>query len=100
MITSKQLQNEYIRLYPNLRNYIWPISAVEDIANLEISTFTRFPDIDMVKRYFNKVNYNCNKLVDEDEELKISLDRFSNLLETDECMYAKLDSRTEGGVVK
>lgn len=99
MITSRMLQNEYVDLYKAIRCYIWPIQVVEAIANLEIATYKSFPDVDEVKSDLNRVIYFVNLYVNDDEDLKKACDSFKERL-NDSSLYAKLDTRTEGGDVE
>lgn len=95
MVTSKQIQNLYTKLYPCLREYIWPMDNVVDIAELEIAVFDRFPDLDNIKNRFRKIEYMCKPLINDDEDLKLKLDKFNNFLDNSNTIYAKLDTRVE-----
>lgn len=46
VITSSDIQAKYEKLYEFLMKYLWEFAVVQDIANLEIAIFKRFPDKD------------------------------------------------------
>lgn len=96
MISSKKIQGAYNNLYACLRNYIWPINAVEDIADLEISVYQTFPDVDRIKRNFSKLEYNSKPLYKDDEDLAKSADKFRTMLDECDSIYNTLDVRVEG----
>ena len=96
MISAKELQRKYRKLYVALRNYIWPFRVIEYIADLEIAVYQTFPDIFNVKIAFNVLRINCLRLVPDDEEMIKAFDAFEELLESEDTLYAKLDTRQQG----
>ena len=70
MISSKQLQNSYNRLYKCLREYIWPSDIISCIADLEIETYKAFPDLKCVRDSYNRLKFNCLRYIDDDEDMK------------------------------
>lgn len=95
MITAKKIQNEYVGLYACLRNYIWPIQAVSDIADLELECYRAFPNTEKVKSLLESVKCHC-KDIEEDEELAESINSFTDILNNCTDIYSKLDKRVEG----
>lgn len=94
MITSKQIQNHYNKLYSCLRNYIWPIQAVSDIADLEVEVYRSFPDKDKLDSVFSKIKNHCRD-IEDDEDLKQELEGFGDILNKATNIYSKLDKRVE-----
>ena len=99
MISSKMLQNAYIKLYEVLREYIWPASVVSEIADFEIAIFRVFPDLTEVRNLYTKLKYSCLRYVD-DENLKALFEEFKNILDESDSLYSKINVRVEGEVSK
>lgn len=96
MIPAKEIQNKYVRLYTNLRNYIWPIDVITYIADLELAVYKTFPDMYAIRRSFFNIKQECIHLFKDDEDLQKSIEEFEDLLNnTEEDFYAKLDTRIE-----
>lgn len=53
VITSQDLQNAYLKFYPFMMKFLWDINTVMHLANLEISIYKRFVDIEEVRRNLN-----------------------------------------------
>ena len=96
MISAKQLQNGYNKLYRCLRNYIWPGEIVVDIADLEVSCYQTFPDLDTIQNTYNKLKYSVFRYIDDDEDMKDAFENFRQTLESSSQLYAKLNSRVQG----
>lgn len=93
MLTSQIMQQCYIDLYKELRRYIWDYDTINDIVNLEISTFQAFPDISEVQKYLNLVKLDIKSTVPEDEELYDAVEAFADKLaelSTSDDVYHKL----------
>lgn len=92
MLNSVRIQDAYIKLYTQLRNYIWDFRTVQDIADLEIASFCKFPDIACVRNYLDKlyiiVTQNITK--DEDTDIYESFDNFYSVINTDGSIYANI----------
>lgn len=97
MITAKQLQGSYNKLYEQLRNYIWPYEAVKMIANLEVAIYSTFPIIQDIMTHFNRLSNFCHTYIKDDEDLNKSLANLSDIIsESSSGIYCKLDSRVQG----
>jgi len=94
MVSAKQIQNSYIKLYESLRSYVWPLSIVEGIADLEIAVYKAFPSIEAIQAAFAFLKYMCEQYVKNDDELFSKFDDFEEILNNSETMYAKLNTRT------
>lgn len=97
MISAKQLQSSYNKLYACLRNYIWPYDIVNTIAELEISVYDTFPNTSEILIHFTRLNNFCKMYLNDDEELIKALSSFDDTLkQADSGIYAKLDVRLQG----
>ena len=90
VITSSDLQVKYEKLYTFLMKFLWEFAVVQDLANLEISIFKRFPDKDEMLKYLKELDYDIshtyNELAEADDEefknafedLQASIEKFEN----------------------
>lgn len=90
MISMNDLETSYIHMYKDLRNYIWGFDTVETLADLEIATFSRFPDLEKVSNLFNKLYQDIREICAEDEDLNNSVEKFRTLIESDDSCYCTL----------
>ena len=91
MIADTELQQCYIDLYKQVRNYIWDYSAACCLADLEIETFNRFPNISRVRYYLSQFMSHCNYILRDDTELMLAFNKFFNRLDdSDDTSYSKL----------
>ena len=63
MLSLQDLQRAYIKLYKKLREYIWDVSTVEDIAELEVAVYHRFPDIHAIRSHTNKLRSDIRDVI-------------------------------------
>lgn len=49
MISSQDLKDAYVRLYSQMRKYIWEYRVVEKLAELEVLIYTAFVDHESLK---------------------------------------------------
>lgn len=97
MISARQLQSSYNKLYECLRNYIWPYDIVNTIAELEISVYNTFPSTSEILIHFTRLKNFCKMYLNDDKELTKALSSFDNTLkQADSGIYAKLDVRLQG----
>lgn len=96
MISAKQLQNAYNKLYKGLRNYIWPGTVVDQIADLEVACYRTFPDLQEVRNSYNKLKVSFFKYIDEDEDVENAFELFQEILDSSSDLFAKLNTRLEG----
>lgn len=95
MITSKELQNKYNTLYTCLRNYVWPMIVIESIADVEVDTYSSFPDLNILSSKLTKLENEVSRYLTDDEDLNSAFNEFHELLNSNDTLYAKLDVRTE-----
>lgn len=94
-MTYVDLQSKYVDLYVELRRYILDFKTVESLAELEVSVYKTFPDLDEVSRNFNKLKLNLGSTYKDDEELSKALDKFEEILNSGEIKHANLNKVTE-----
>lgn len=68
MISSQQLQTQYIDLYKVLREYTWPMRIVELIADLEIAIFQMFPSMENVRSIAGRLLSEIDRTIPEPED--------------------------------
>lgn len=90
MINSKDIQRAYNDLYIELRKYIWGFNIVEEIADLEVASYTAFPDREEIDKCLRKLKSSINNEIREDEDLEQSIKNFEELLKDDSQFYLKL----------
>lgn len=65
VITSSDIQVRYEKLYKFLMEYLWEFSVVQEIADLELAIFKRFPDKEEMKRCLNKLKLSISQTYKE-----------------------------------
>lgn len=91
MISSTDIQNSYIKLYSALRQYIWDIGTVQQIAALETSVYDVFPSIADIQSNLQKLRSMVSPVLKEDEALRECLDDMQTILDQADSIYARLD---------
>ena len=90
MIAAAMIQQAYIDLYRQIRNYIWDYDTVVKLAELEVASYMAFPDIDKVRYALDqlKTELNSSDVYAEDEDLQKAVDDFSETLDgADQVFY-------------
>lgn len=95
MISSTDIQNSYIKLYSALRQYIWDILTVQQIAALETSVYDVFPRISDIQVNLQRLRSMVSPVLKEDEELRKCLDDMQTILDQADSIYARLDQVQE-----
>lgn len=90
MITLQDLTREYVKLYECVRRYIWPYDTVEDLAELEIAIYNRFPNIEDVRKKFETFYRDIQLECKADKELQGQVDAFRKVLDSEDIVYSKL----------
>lgn len=88
MTSGSALQNAYVDLYTNLRNYLWGFDTVTTIAKLEVAVYDRFPIKSNIETLFNDLLRDITAI--DDEDLKKSIDEFRCVLDEADEVYSKL----------
>lgn len=99
MIFATDIQNAYIKLYKEMQKYIWSAEVIENLADLEVSVYEIFPDMDLVRKNFKKLKYDLYDILhsddkEESEPMKEVVDQFENTL-NDEVGYGRLEKLQE-----
>ncbi len=76
MVAATTYQSDYINLYRELRNYVWPYSVVAMIADLEVEVYQAFPDVTMIENHLSKLDNATKPEQVGDEEMKEAFDLF------------------------
>lgn len=95
MITLTDLTRKYVKMYEAVRRYIWPYDTVEDLANLEVAIYNRFPDIEDVRikfdRFYRDIQLECKN----DEDLDSAVSALKDIIYSDDLMYSPLSKVNE-----
>lgn len=96
MISVRDIEHAYVDMYSNLRNYIWGIDTVKLLAELEVSIYNAFPNIEDIRNNFNRMLPDIRDVMLDDEDLKKSVDNFQKVINSeDEEFYFKLNQVRE-----
>ena len=90
MIASAILQSAYNDLYKQLRNYIWDYETVVKIADLEVASYMAFPDIDNIRRAYDRLRSDAvsSDIWSDDKELQKAFEHFEDKLDgADQIFY-------------
>ena len=80
-MTSADVRRAYVKLYKAMRNYIWNVSTVEKLADLEVACYDRFIDYDAVDRALNALKSSTTRIANEDDEFAEAFSDFGTVLE-------------------
>ena len=81
MLTSNEIQNEYIHLYTQLRKYIWSMDTIMVLAAVEIEVFSTFPNLDKLKHDYSSLTAMIRNECGKDPDLKKAVDAFQEVLD-------------------
>lgn len=95
MICSTDIQNSYMNLYSALRQYIWDINTVQQIAALETSVYDAFPSIAEVRSNLQRLRSMVSPALKDDEGLRECIDDMQTILDQADSIYARLDQVQE-----
>lgn len=92
MTTSKFIQNEYNRLYSQMRRYIWPFDIIEILAELETQVYEAFPNLTNIRNTFYTLKREIKNISNKgiDDELSNSLDDFEKIIIDDGDLYLSI----------
>lgn len=85
VVTSSDIQVKYEQLYKFLMGFLWEFKVVQDLANLEIAIFKRFPDKDEMLNCLRilktSISYTYNEMAeDDDEDFKTAVDKLEEAI--------------------
>ena len=97
MISANDLKYLYVKLYAELRNYVWTLDVLEAIADLEVAIFTTFPKEDEIKRALEDLyRLGLKELdLDDDDPLKQAYTALSDKVNEADGFYCKLNKLME-----
>lgn len=102
MITATDLQQSYINLYKQLREYLWPFHTVELIAELEIECYSSFPQVNNLRNIYSRLKSEIfSEYISDDGEYRMLKDAFNKFDSTlakatnFHDIYAKIPSMRE-----
>lgn len=97
MKTARVLQQKYNKVYAAFRNYIWDITAVEALAELEVETYKTFPDTSIISSKLQNLKriVTASDIYKDDEELQTSFSEFEEDLADTDNVYAMLETFKE-----
>ena len=90
MLSLTDLKRYYIKLYEEVRNYIWDFNTVKHLADLEISVFRRFPLMSEVRANFNQFQACISRIRQEDEDLDQAAKDFNDLINSTDDIYSMI----------
>lgn len=90
LISLKDIQRVYEKMYTELSRYIWSFEAISKLADLEIAAYNRFPDLDSVRKTFSEFKKFIQPTLAEDEELKKTVEDFEEVINSANDVYAKI----------
>lgn len=68
VITSSDIQVAYEQFYLFMMQYLWEFPVVQDLANLELAIFKRFPDKEEMQKCLRELNYSVSATYTELEQ--------------------------------
>lgn len=95
MVLSSALRYAYNKLYVQMRKYLWDMDVVEQLAELEIECYKAVPSIQTLRSRFTTLYTNIRLTVNNDEEFKVAVDYFRNMIESADEIVSKLDKVRE-----
>ena len=88
MSSVEDARRKYIKLYKQLRKYVWTFETVECLAKFEAELLQRFPDMTKCRSMFNTLYNLCQETCKEDEDLQEQFDNFKKFIEENEIDFA------------
>lgn len=90
MLSLTDLKKYYIKLYQELRNYVWDFNTVRHLAELEISVFRRFPLMPEIRTNFNQLHSCISRTIQDDEYLAEAVNNFKSLIDSSDSFYSMI----------
>lgn len=90
MMALTDLKKGYVKMYEEIRNYIWDFNTVKHLADLEISVFRRFPHLPEVRSNFNQLFSCISRICGEDEYLAEAVENFRALINSTDEIYSMI----------
>lgn len=91
LISSVDFGNCYEKFYAAMRQYLWPYSTLEALADVEVDIYTTFIDMDKLSRDLEKLRGLIKEDFDDDPKLKKTFDELADMVHiVDPSQYARL----------
>lgn len=89
------IQQSYINLYDCLRRYVWDFNVVKLIADIEILSFTTFPDIAKLASCLSELRTAISDVFSDDQELCSAFEKFAEIISDDNEPYISISKVRE-----
>lgn len=97
MLSLVDLKKYYVKMYSELRNYVWNFNTINHLAELEIAVYRRFPDVLEIRSKFDALYMCIRDICDEDEDLSAVVNNFKNIINSSDQFYSRIDAPKEAG---
>lgn len=97
MLSLVDLKKYYVKMYSELRNYVWDFKTISYLADLEIAVYRRFPDALEIRSKFDTLYMCIRDICDEDEDLSAAVTNFKNIINSSDQFYSRIDAPKEAG---
>lgn len=91
MVSAKEIQNCYVNMYKQIRNYVWDFNTIDLLANLEAEIYSAFPDTSKLKSCFMRFKQCISDALKDDEELAQSVKHLEDSIDQASSIYCKLE---------
>lgn len=82
-MNHQKLKKAYTKMYTQLMKYIWPVSTVDVLADLEISVCNVFPIMSDVRNNFYRLKAAVGVEIREDKDLAKVFEDFEETMKED-----------------
>lgn len=86
-ISSQDFRNAYEKFYARMRNYLWPYSTLQYLADIEVNIYSSFVDIEKFKNDLNKLYSAIREVCVDDEKLSKAYKDLEKLTLVDDPSY-------------
>lgn len=97
MLSLVDIKKYYVKMYSELRNYIWNFNTVSHLADLEIAVYQRFPNAVDIRSRFDALYMCIRDICDDDEDLATAVNNFKNIINSSDQFYSRIDAPKEAG---
>lgn len=77
----------YERFYKQMRKYIWDVSTVIKLAQLEVSLYQAFPKSEDCRKYLDDLYKDIKPVMKDDDYLSKAYDNLKDYIYEDESSY-------------
>lgn len=80
-VSSQDFRNTYVKLYNDIRRYLWPYDVLEILSDIEVNIYSAFIDIKKLQVDFAKLRKAMQDTLKEDKLLEGYVDKMQKLLD-------------------